>query len=154
MVIIDYEILPLDRLVSPLWKSRKGVDLSAVSEMDLRTSISGAGSCSRWMAPKIGRYWGSMPLLDFAQSMRFLADSIEANGTVSIGFTEHRTVVPITIEGDLVEIREPHVDRVLRCRMEDLIAAAEGFVEKVTSQLAVNHPTIVENQFFSALRRA
>jgi hypothetical protein len=100
----------------------------------------------------IGKFWGSMPVLDFARSMRFLANTIDSKGKVSIGFTEHPTVVSFTRIGDLVEIRDPNIKTALSCDLNELVTAARRFVNKVADQLAADHPDIVRNEFFAALR--
>jgi hypothetical protein len=106
VVVIDFEILPLDRAVSPLWKSSQQVDLAEVSEMDLRYEYFWSRIEFEVKGVDIGKYWGSLPVLDFARSMRFLADSIRDREEVAIGFTEHATIVSFKRIADLVEIRE------------------------------------------------
>ncbi|MFI9384808.1 hypothetical protein [Kutzneria sp. NPDC052558] len=99
----------------------------------------------------VGKFWGSVPLLDIASSMKFLADSIVENGKVSVGFTENPTVVSFVHKEGFVEIREPHVKASLSCGLSELMAATGGFVIKVTEWLAEEYPRITKNSFFVSL---
>lgn len=73
MIEIGYEILPIDRELSPLWRKGPPPDLSTVSAMDLAYQYFLSHVDFVVAGENIGRRWGSTPLLDFAASIKFLA---------------------------------------------------------------------------------
>jgi hypothetical protein len=151
VIAIDYEIMPIDRELPPLWRASPAPDLSAVSEMDL---------CYEYFLSRIdfiveeeniGERWGSLPLLDFTASMKFLRDSIDRLKEVGLDFTENDHVVRFLRRDDVVEVHDSWASGVLECGKSELILAATAFIERVCQELSSGYPAIRSNTFFAQL---
>jgi hypothetical protein len=148
LVVIDFVIDPLDRKVSPLWRSGRVVDLAAVSEMDLRYEYFWSRVQFVVDGFDMGAEWGRLPLLDFSASIKRLQEAIARSGSGVIDFTENKTVISFARRGDLVEVRRAGEAGVLSCAMSDLTGAIEAFIDKVATDLVAIHPDIARNEFF------
>ncbi|BCJ67733.1 hypothetical protein [Polymorphospora rubra] len=99
----------------------------------------------------IGRRWGSVPLLDFTASVKFLRDSIERFGEGMIDFTENDHSVRFVSHGDSVRVEDSWASGVLACHKEEFLAAVTCFVDRVIQDLATEFPAIRSNVFFVQL---
>jgi hypothetical protein len=151
MLIIDFTFLPLDRAVSPLWRSGTQIDLGAVNEMDLRYEYFWSQIEFIVDGTDIGYQWGSVPLLDFAASLKVALGSIARRERAEIDFTENSTRVSILRNGDLVGFGGAGLRIPLACQMSELSNAGRAFFEKITLTLSVRYPGIRQNEFFKKL---
>lgn len=148
MIEISYEILPMDRELSPLWRKNPPPDLSTVSAMDLvyqyflsRIDFVVAGD-------NIGRRWGLIPLLDFTASIKLLHNSIERFGEGTIDFTENDHSVRFVCREGLVQIEDSWASGALACDKDELLMAARCFIDCALRDLSKEFPAIRSNAFF------
>jgi hypothetical protein len=151
MIEIGYEILPIDRELSPLWRKSPVPDLSTVSGMDLAYQYFLSRIDFIVGGENIGRGWGSVPLLDFTASMKFLRNSIEGLGEGAIDFTENDHSVRFLSRDGVVEIEDSWASGVLACGEAELLIAATSFIEGVLQDLSTEFPAIQSNTFFAQL---
>ncbi|TDC45151.1 hypothetical protein E1258_30680 [Micromonospora sp. KC207] len=151
MIEIGYEILPIDRELSPLWRKSPAPDLSTVSAMDLAYQYFLSRVDFVIAGENIGRRWGSLPLLDFTASVKFLCNSIKESGEGSIDFTENDHSVRFVCHEDLVHVEDSWASGVLACDREELLTAATCFIDGVLRDLSAEHPAIRSNAFFIQL---
>jgi hypothetical protein len=153
MIEIGYEVLPIDRKLSPLWRENPAPDLSAVSAMDLsyqyflsRIEFVVAGE-------NIGRRWGALPLLDFTESVKVLCSSIKKFGKGLIDFTENDHNILFVCHGGVVCVEDSWASGTLTCGKEELLVAATGFADGVLRDLSAEYPAIRSNEFFMQIGR-
>jgi hypothetical protein len=154
LVVVDFIIAPVDRVVSPLWIPGRNVDLAAVSEMDLRYEYFWSSIRFAIDGFDLGADWGNVPLLDFSASVKSLIESIGQSSRGAIDFTENIVVVSFVRSGELVEVRSSNNSNIFVCGVGDLMAAFSVFLEKVAVSLLDAHPAIGNNEFFRKLTAA
>ncbi|GAA3273483.1 hypothetical protein GCM10020218_018250 [Dactylosporangium vinaceum] len=150
-MFIDFAIDPLDRVLSPLWRSGRQVDLASVSEMDLRYEY--FWSRVRLVADEtdLTAGWGKVPLLDFAATLATMADSLTRSGVGVMDLTESAATLTFVRRGDLVDVHDAQRRSVATCGTAELLAAVKAFVDKVMTTLSEDHPEIALNKFFRDL---
>lgn len=100
----------------------------------------------------IGERWGSLPLLDFAASLRLSKNDLVSKGEAFVDFTENADVVTLTRRGDAVEINYAPVGGALECGWQEFLTAVDQFLREVVDGLGEEHPAIRDNPFFAGLR--
>jgi hypothetical protein len=105
-------------------------------------------------AENIGQRWGTIPLLDFIASMKFLRGSVEWRGEGVIDFTENDHVVRFGRRDDgAVEVEDSWASGVLVCGEAELMMATTAFIETVLRDLSAEFPAIQSNAFFLELSK-
>ncbi|MEU4245737.1 hypothetical protein [Actinoplanes sp. NPDC026619] len=151
MIVVDFDIAPLDTAVSPLWQPGPRVDLATVSEMDLRYEYFWSRIRFVINDHDLGDRWGNVPLLDFTASLELVLESINRSNSGKIDFTENSIAVSFVRSEDSVEIEATTEASSFTCSISDLTAAARAFIDKVAVALLESHPDIANNEFFRRL---
>ncbi|MFI7431787.1 hypothetical protein ACIBPB_32935 [Micromonospora sp. NPDC049836] len=151
MLAIDFVILPLDRSVSPLWRPGDKIDLGAVAEMDLRYEYFWSRIEFDVDGFDLGARWGSMPLLDFAASIKKVPDALDRYGEAEFDFTENTAVISFVRRGESVEVRDSTSEVAYEIGMNELVDAVNVFLGTMATRLMAAHPGIAKNKFFKGL---
>ncbi|WP_156253640.1 hypothetical protein [Pseudactinotalea terrae] len=93
--------------------------------------------------------WEWVPQLDFALALRTIAAALTpGGGEETFEFTENGDVIRFRRVGDRVEISASYVNDTASVPHDELLAAAEAFLDKLALELLDAHPGLGQNEYF------
>lgn len=92
--------------------------------------------------------WGWVPVLDFAIAVQGIVANLEPRAEEDFEFTESEAVINFRRVGDQVEISASYVDDTAVVPHDELLAAADAFLDELALRLLDAHPDLGRNAYF------
>lgn len=144
-------ILQLDYRLSDVWNDKTSqADLATVDEMTLRYELLLGDVILKAEDMDFSARWGWVPVLDFAASVRQIAeqltesDGIEAN----FDFTESNAEIFFKRRGNLILISTNYASGEVQISLTEFGAAIADFVSRVAKELSRLYPSLTQNIWF------
>lgn len=92
--------------------------------------------------------WEWVPQFDFALALRSIAAALTPGGEETFEFTENGDVIRFHRADDQVEISASYVDDTASVPHDELLAAADAFLDELALKLLDAHPGLGQNEYF------
>lgn len=92
--------------------------------------------------------WEWVPQLDFALALRGIAVALEPGTEEIFEFTENEDTIRFRRVGDQVEISASYVEDTAVVPHDELLAAADAFLDELALRLLDAHPDLGRNAYF------
>lgn len=148
-------MLTLDYQLSTVWNvDATGADRLAVAdEVALRYRVLLGDIVFKGDGWDFSTNWGWVPIVDFAISMKQIADVLLEHdfAETSFEFTESSASIGFRRNGDIVLISSNYAEGEGRVPLVSLKGDIDSFVRRVVRELPERHPSLRENKLFGQL---
>jgi hypothetical protein len=139
-------MLSLDYRLDPIAAAKtKDVDLASADLESLRYRLFPGDIYIRDDGVDFSAVWGWVPVLDFALSMKVIAEALEQEKSVQFEFTESNAALDFRRDGDNVEITATYVPGVIRVPVREFRDQVRAFARRVISELCTQNLRLAAN---------
>jgi hypothetical protein len=139
-------MLTLDYQLDPIAASKQaGVDLAVAPPETLRYSLFLGNICMRGNGADFSAGWGWVPVLDFALSLKAIAETLGHALAERFEFTESDAALDFRRDGVDVEITSTYAPGILRVPLSELREQARSFSRRVIGELATANIRLAAN---------
>lgn len=94
-------------------------------------------------------HWGWVPVFDFAVALRGTIVAVQPGAAEIFEFTENSDLIRFSRSDDLVTVTASYVDATATVSYEELLSAANAFLDEIAQELLRKHPSLGGNTYFT-----